>query len=209
MYQNERNLLLEELSKLFPKTSSSPSTITEPSYDESSVLERKQHDPSLLVGAVDSDYAGDTSHRKSVTGICLRIAGGTVLYKTHFQPTIALSTTEAEFTAACEAGKYILYLRTILSEIGLDQNDATILYEDNQGALLMANAQRPTRRTRHMDVKYFALQHWIENDLLNMKRIHTSDNYADALTKASGKILFYRHMDFIMGYVIPHWSSAT
>ena len=187
----------------------SPSTITEPSYDESSVLERKQHDPSLLVGAVDSDYAGDTSHRKSVTGICLRIAGGTVLYKTHFQPTIALSTTEAEFTAACEAGKYILYLRTILSEIGLDQNDATILYEDNQGALLMANAQRPTRRTRHMDVKYFALQHWIENDLLNMKRIHTSDNYADALTKASGKILFYRHMDFIMGYVIPHWSSAT
>lgn len=52
-----------------------------------------------------------------------------------------LSSTEAEFIAACEAGKYILYVRTILEEIGMPQEAASILYEDNQGALLMANAR--------------------------------------------------------------------
>ena len=68
---------------------------------------------------MDSDFAGDTSHRKSVSGIVIKLVGGAVLYKTQYQPTIAGSSTEAEFTAATETGKYILHLRTILQEIGL------------------------------------------------------------------------------------------
>ena len=77
----------------------------------------------------------------------LRIAGGTVLYKTKYQDTIATSSTEAEFTAACKAGKSILYVRSILDEIGLSQDEATPLFIDNNGALMMGNAQQPTRRT--------------------------------------------------------------
>jgi deoxyuridine 5'-triphosphate nucleotidohydrolase len=177
-------------------------------YDEAASKERLQKDEKEMIGAVDSDYAGDNSHRKSVSGIVIKLAGGVILYKTQYQATIALSTTEAEFTAACEAGKYILYVRTILQEIGLEQQQATILYEDNQGALLMANAQRPTKRTRHMDVKHFAIQQWVANDLLTMKRISTSDNYADVLTKATGRILFYRHMDYIMGYIRPQYMET-
>ena len=170
---------------------------------------RQQHDGSKLIGAVDSDYAGDNSHRKSVSGIVIKLAGGTILYKTQYQSTIALSTTEAEFTAACEAGKYLLYVRTILEEIGLEQTDATVLYEDNQGALLMANASRPTKRTRHMDVKHFVIQQWIAHDLLTMKRVNTNDNCSDALTKATGKTLFYRHMDYIQGYIRPEYVAAA
>jgi hypothetical protein len=170
---------------------------------------RKQPNGETLVGAVDSDYAGDNSHRKSVSGIVIKLAGGTILYKTQYQATIALSTTEAEFTAACEAGKYLIYVRTILEEIGLEQTDATVLYEDNQGALLMANASRPTKRTRHMDVKHFVIQQWVAHDLLTMKRINTNDNCSDALTKATGKTLFYRHMDYIQGYVKPEYVAAA
>jgi hypothetical protein len=64
-----------------------------------------------------------------------------------------MSSTEAEFTAAAEDGKYILYVRSILEQIGIPQHEATTLYEDNQGSLLMENAQQPTKRTRHMDMK--------------------------------------------------------
>jgi hypothetical protein len=156
-----------------------------------------------MFGAVDSDYAGDTTHRRSVTGIILRIAGGTIFYKTKFQDTIALSSTEAEFTAAAEAGKYILYVRSILEQLGIPQHEATTLYEDNQGALLMANAQQPTKRTRHMDIKTFVLQQWVEQDLIRLKRINTTDNYADVMTKSTGRTLFYRHMNYILGKIIP------
>ena len=122
---------------------------------------------------MDSDWAGDTKHRRSVTGYIIELAGGTIYYKSKFQECIATSSCEAEFTAACEAGKSICYIRSILEEIGLNQKDATILFIDNQGALLMADAQRPTRRTRHIDIKHFKIQEWVERDLISMKRIHT------------------------------------
>jgi hypothetical protein len=100
-----------------------------------------------LHGAVDSDWEADTKHHRSVTGLVLRLVGGTILYKTKYQDTVALSTTEAKFSAACDVEKVILYVRLILDEIGLPQNEATTLFIDNNGALMMANVQQPTRRT--------------------------------------------------------------
>ena len=175
-------------------------------YEESEVATRQENDIRALIAAVDSDHAGDTAHQKSVTGIAITIAGGVVLYKTSYQQVIAHSSAEAEFVAACDAGKYILYLRSLLEEIGLAQEDATVLYEDNQGALLMANAQRPTKRTKHMDIKHFGIQDWIQRDLLVLRRINTGDNYSDALTKPLGRTLFYRHMNFIMGKITPQFA---
>ena len=39
---------------------------------------------------------------------------------------------------------------------------ASVLYEDNQGALVIANAQQPTKRTKHVDTKHFAIHDWLE-----------------------------------------------
>ena len=166
---------------------------------------REQQLPTDLRATVDSDYANDIQHRKSVTGINIKIAGGSIYYKTKFQSTVALSSTEAEFIAACEAAKVILYVRSILDDMGVHQNSATTLYEDNQGALLMANAGQPTKRTRHMETKHFAIQHWVDTDLLTLHRISTSDNESDAMTKNLPRTLFYRHVDYIMGKVIPDY----
>ena len=126
-------------------------------------------------------------------------------YKTKFQQTVALSSTEAEFAAACEAAKIILYIRSILQDIGIEQNVATTLYEDNQGALLMANSGQPTKRTRHMDTKHFAIQDWVDRDILVLQRISTHDNESDTMTKNVGRTLFYRHNDYIMGKQIPDY----
>ena len=155
--------------------------------------------------SVDSDYANDTTHRRSVTGIAIKLAGGTIFYKTAFQPTVALSSTEAEFIAACEAAKVILYIRSILDDINIKQESATTLFEDNQGALLMANSGQPTKRTRHMDTKFFALQNWVDLDLLSLKRINTADNESDGMTKNLARTLFYRHMEYLMGKITPEY----
>ena len=108
-----------------------------------------------LQGLVDSDWAGDSVKRKSISGIIIMFAGGAIAYISKFQKVIALSTTEAEFVAACDAAKMILFFRSILQDLGLVKKDATVLYEDNTGALLMANAQQLTRRTCHMEIKHF------------------------------------------------------
>ena len=132
-------------------------------------------------------------------------AGGAIGYKTKFQTIIAHSSTEAEFVAACDTAKMILFFRSLLDQLGQPQDEATILYEDNTGALLMANAQQPTRRTRHIEIKHFALLDWVEQDLLKLQSISTNDNAADAMTKMLSKQLFYRHLDTYMGHRIPEY----
>ena len=186
-----------------------PGQIPTPHKQTHQLPHAKDDSDITLTAMVDSDWAGDTSHRKSVTGIVLKLAGGSILYKTKYQDTIALSSTEAEFAAACEAGKSILYVRSILNEIGIDQEKATILHIDNHGALLMGNAQQPTRRTKHIDIKKFALLDWIEHDLIIMQRIKTTDNSSDGMTKSLGRILHYRHFDYIMGYYVPKYADNS
>ena len=88
-------------------------------YDNTTIIQRQQNYAHILAAGVDSDHAGDVKHRKSVSGIVIKLAGGAVLYRTAFQQVIAHLSTEAEFVAACDAGKYILYLRSLLEEIGL------------------------------------------------------------------------------------------
>lgn len=162
-------------------------------------------DGEALFGYVDSDWGSDSTHRKSITGIVLMYAGSAVGYKCKYQDVIAHSSTEAEFTAACDAGKMILFFRSILAELGIEQQNASVLYEDNNGALMMANAQQPTRRTRHMDIKKFALLEWVEQDLLILKSIGTAENAADGLTKPLAKQLFFRHADTILGKRVPDY----
>jgi hypothetical protein len=75
--------------------------------------------------------------------------------------------------------------------IDLDRND--ILRVNNNGALLMANAQQPTKRTHHINIKHFAILDRVEQDLLILHSISTHDNAADAMTKPLMKPLFYCH----------------
>jgi hypothetical protein len=177
----------------------------EPCISYSDILNTipKTKQPQRMHAYVDSDWGSDRTHRRSVTGLVIMLAGGVITYKSKYQPTIALSSTEAEFTAASEAGKTTLYLRSILHELGFSQYLPTLLYEDNTGALHMANAQQPTRRTRHMDTKYFALQDWVEHDQIEVTQIGTANNISDAFTKALGRIKFYEQTDVIMGRRIP------
>ena len=69
----------------------------------------------------------------------------------------------------------------------------------------MGNGQHPTRRTIHMDLKKFSSLDWIKKDLMVMKHINFTDNSSDVLAKQAGKQLFYRHFDYIIGQIKPHY----
>ena len=70
----------------------------------------------------------------------------------------------------------------------------------------MANQQQPTKGTRHMQLKYFAIQEWVEKDLIYMRRITTEHNYADAMTKNLGRTKHHYHFDYIMGCLRPSYA---
>ena len=162
---------------------------------------RPEYDANVLHAYADLDWASCVKTRRSFGGTCIRLTGGTIAYKSKFQPTIAGSSTEAEFMAADDTGKMVLFVRSILWDLDIPQEAATVLYEDNDACTAMGNAQKLTPRTRHIDIKYFSICEWIERDLMILKRIDTTLNMSDHMTKG-----LHRHADYLLGHVPPVYS---
>lgn len=143
---------------------------------------RSQFDAHIAHAYSDPDWETCTKTRRSFSGICIWLDGGTIAYKWKFQPTVAGLSTKAEFMAAYDTGKMILFVRSVLCDLNIPQEAATLLYEDNNGCTTMGNTQKPTPWTHHIDIKYFSLCEWVERDLILLDRIDTSINMSDHLT---------------------------
>jgi hypothetical protein len=57
--------------------------------------------------------------RRSTTGYLFKLYGSVVAWKSRRQPTVALSTTEAEYMASADAAKQATWLRLLLDELQL------------------------------------------------------------------------------------------
>jgi len=99
--------------------------------------------PNILWGWVDADWAGDTDTRRFYTGCILMMNGGPISWKSRRQDNVSLSTSEAEFVAASQAGQKTIYLRETLTDFGLFQTKATLLHEDNLACVAMS--ENPVR----------------------------------------------------------------
>jgi hypothetical protein len=64
----------------------------------------------------------------------------------------------------------------------------------------MVNADRPTERSRHIDIQYFALQDWKKAGHLLLRKIKGTINPSDAPTKSVGWVLHTRHARRLMGH---------
>jgi len=75
------------------------------------------HQAGVLTTYSYSDYAGDIKIRRSTSGVVCQYMGGAVSWMSRRQNSVALSTTEAEFMAASEAAKELIWLSRLRNEI--------------------------------------------------------------------------------------------
>jgi hypothetical protein len=62
--------------------------------------------------------AGDKDSRRSTIGYAFTIGGTTVSWISELQKVVSLSTTEAEYVAATEASKKMIWLHSLMEELG-------------------------------------------------------------------------------------------
>ena len=92
-----------------------------------------------------------------------------------------------------------------MEEIDLPQEHATIIFEDNEGAYMVANAGQSTKRTRHMDNRHFAIQDWVEEDLVLLEKVRSPNNSSDTFTKNLARTAYYKCNDVVMGRIPPSY----
>ena len=111
-----------------------------------------------LTGYTDADWAGDQDTRRSTSGYVFDVGSAAISWSSKRQPTVALSTCEAEYIGQTQATKEAVWLRGLLSQLNAnDQSHASktvVIYCDNQGAMTLAKNPQFHARTKHIDIQH-------------------------------------------------------
>ena len=148
-------------------------------------LSFRESEPSLE-GYTDSDMDGDLDYRKSTSGYLFTIVWGVISWQSKLQKCVSLSVTEAEYIAATEAGKEMLWMKLFLQELDLKQKDY-IVHCGSQSAIDLRKNTMYHVRTKHIDMGYHWNKKAIKEQLFQIRKIHTDKNTADMMTKVITK----------------------
>ncbi len=137
-----------------------------------------------LHGYCDADYAGDIDTRRSTTGYMFLLAGGAISWSSKLQPTVAVSTAEAEYMAAAHAVKEALWLRKVLCAFELGSREPVPILCDNQAALKLLVNPIVSSRSKHIDVLHHFARERVLRREVEFSYCPTDRMIADSFTKA-------------------------
>ncbi len=156
-------------------------------------------EPCRIEVYVDADLAGDVDTRKSTSGVIVRLGNSTVCWNSKLQKSVALSTMEAEYMATALGTQQAIWIKAFLKEIDEDITE-TVIRVDNQAAIDLANDPKHHNRSKHIDIRYHFIREQMELGTIQIKKVHTSENFADIMTKALPAPSHLKHVECIFNY---------
>ena len=125
---------------------------------------------------VDADYANKNNDRRSVSGVAVMVGGTVVNTSSTTQYCVTISTSEVEYVAMAQGAKTALFTKAVLDFLQPELANETIdLFEDNQGAIAIAENSISGRRTKHIDVRYHFIMELVELKVLNIQYTESSN----------------------------------
>lgn len=138
-----------------------------------------------LNGYTDADWASDVDKRRSCTGYVFKMCNGAVSWNSKRQPTVAASSTEAEYMSLSSAVQEVMWLKQFGQDFDTElKTEAVKIGCDNQSAIKLAESDGFRARTKHIDVRHHVIREKVEDSTIRVEYIPTDLMVADSLTKA-------------------------
>ena len=148
----------------------------------------------ILEAFSDADWAGCRESRKSTSGFLINYHGSPVVWKSSKQTIVALSSAEAEYVALSTCGKELVWVRRLFSEIFKSISptatfdiETTPVFVDSTAVIGISSNPQIRSKSKHICVKYHHIRDLLENRVIRLVYIPTSDMLADILTKAASR----------------------
>jgi Reverse transcriptase (RNA-dependent DNA polymerase) len=136
-----------------------------------------------VAGYCDADWESCIDTRRSTTGYVFTLGGGAVTWCSRRQKSVALSSCESEYVAACEATREAVWERQFLDELLYPQIDPTTIKCDSQSAIQLISNPVFHDKTKHIQGKMHYVRERAQAGDVRFVKVHTSENVADTLTK--------------------------
>eukprot|EP00253_Pinus_taeda_P001623 PITA_01623 len=124
-----------------------------------------------LEGFTDSDWGGSEKDGRSTTGGCFSLGSSMVSSMSRNQETIALSSAEAEYIAACEVSREAVWLRKMLSDLFAGPLDSTIIRCDNTSCIRLSKDPIFHGKMKHINSKYHYIRKLVQDGVLKLEYI--------------------------------------
>jgi hypothetical protein len=121
---------------------------------------------------------------------------GAISWSSKKQPTVALSSMEAEYKGATIVACEVVWLQKLLSDFGQSMDAPVVIYCDNISSILLANNPVYHARTKHIKVHYHFIREKVIVKEIDFIHVSIEDQVADIFTKALGtnKLMKFRKM---------------
>ncbi|CAN1323102.1 Retrovirus-related Pol polyprotein from transposon RE2 [Linum perenne] len=142
-----------------------------------------RHNSHILSVYTDADWAGDTTDRRSTSAYVTYLGPNIISWSSKKQRTVSRSSTEAEYRALATASSELLWLTSLLTEIGAPLPAAPTVWCDNIGATYLSRNPVFHARSKHLEIDFHFVREKVANKQVHVAYISTKDQIADALTK--------------------------
>jgi hypothetical protein len=149
----------------------------------------------------ESDWAGDSETRISVTGFISYLMNIPVCWRSKSQKGVTLSSSEAEYVALSKAVKEFKFIYYLFCDISIEVKLPIIVKTDNFGAMFMAQNSSSGVRTRHVDTWYHFDRENLDDGIIKIEFIESVKNQSDIFTKNVTQEIYERHVEKFFGGV--------
>ncbi|GJW14925.1 putative ribonuclease H-like domain-containing protein [Tanacetum coccineum] len=162
----------------------------------------------------DSDYAGASLDRKSTTGGCQFLGKRLISWQCKKQTIVANSTTEAEYVAAANCCRQVLWIQNQMLDYGFNFMN-TKIHIDNESTICIVKNPSFYSKTKQIEIRHHFIRDSYEKRHIQVIKIHTDHNVADLLTKAfdvsrtKGNANFHQIVDFLNASTIRKGKSFS